>query len=91
MMEPLAALLPPGALPPLRPQALRHLSHAIRTPITCIVGHAELIRDEAEASGNTALHQDAAVIQQAGRELLAVMDLLLSALSPPGALRSAPP
>lgn len=91
MKEPLAALLPPGAFPPLRHQALRHLSHAIRTPITCIVGHAELIGDEAQATGNAALQQDAAVIQQAGQELLQVMELLLGALAPPGALLGSKP
>lgn len=91
MHEPLAALLPPGAFPPLLPQALRHLSHAIRTPITCIVGHAELIGDEAQATGNVALGQDAAVIREAGRELLVVMDLLLGALAPPGALLGSKP
>ncbi len=91
MLEPLAALLPPGACSPLRTQTLRHLSHAIRTPISCIVGHAELIGDEAQTTGNAALQQDAAVIEQAGRELLLVMDLLLGALSPPGAVLGSKP
>ncbi|MBI5367129.1 MAG: response regulator [Planctomycetes bacterium] len=57
---------------------LAHVRHEIRSPINAILGYGEILQEDAEASGQTATVADLQIICAAGKELLGLVDDLLS-------------
>src|SRR5438093_2700923 len=55
----------------------RSLRHDLRTPLNHIIGYAELLLEEAEATGCSDFAPDLQKIRLAGRELLAVVNRYL--------------
>jgi len=53
------------------------MSHELRTPLNAILGYALLLHDDALDTGNTAVAEDLQRIQQAGRNLLALINDIL--------------
>ncbi len=62
---------PPDDLRYLVPAALLH---DLRTPLSQMVGYAEMLLEESEAAGNERFVQDLQKIRAAGWKLLALMD-----------------
>lgn len=57
---------------------LAHLRHEIRSPINAILGFGEMLKEDAQESGHEATVADLQIICTAGKELLALVDDLLS-------------
>jgi class 3 adenylate cyclase len=53
---------------------LRKLHHDMRTPLGQILGYAEMLEEDAQDTGQSALLPDIGKIQQAARELLRIVD-----------------
>lgn len=67
-----------------RPRDLRLLCHELRTPVNHIVGYAELLEEQAEEGGLTALLPDFRKIAEAGHQWLSLMEShLVSPVSAP--------
>ncbi|MCO4747956.1 MAG: HAMP domain-containing protein [Proteobacteria bacterium] len=56
---------------------LANMSHELRTPLNAIIGYAELVEEEAEDAGSTAVSTDIKRIQGAGKHLLGVISDIL--------------
>jgi signal transduction histidine kinase len=56
---------------------LANMTHEFRTPMTAILGYAELLREEADDRGLEAMALDAAQIERSGRHMLALVNDLL--------------
>ena len=60
-------------------QTLANLRHDLRTPIGHVLGYGEMVWDELQALGQSALASDVEKIQAAGKRLLALVDERLTA------------
>jgi signal transduction histidine kinase len=58
-------------------QFLANMSHELRTPLNAIIGYSELLEEEAMDSAHDISRDDLQKIQQAGRNLLALVDDVL--------------
>ena len=56
---------------------LANMSHELRTPLTAIIGYSELLQEEADDFGYTALIPDLKKIRTSGRHLLTVISDIL--------------
>jgi PAS domain S-box-containing protein len=56
---------------------LANMSHELRTPLNAIIGYSEMLREDAEDSGNTDALPDLTRIQGAGKHLLALINDIL--------------
>jgi len=56
---------------------LARMSHELRTPLNAIIGYSEMLREDAEGSGNAALAGDLEKIRKAGTHLLAMINEVL--------------
>ncbi len=56
---------------------LANISHELRTPLNAIIGYTELLQDEANDTGNTAVAVDLRKIETASRHLLDLIDHVL--------------
>jgi signal transduction histidine kinase len=56
---------------------LANMTHEFRTPMTAILGYAELLREEADERGLETMALDAAQIERSGRHMLALVNDLL--------------
>jgi hypothetical protein len=56
---------------------LANMSHELRTPLNAIIGYSEMLLEEAEDSGGTALVPDVRKILTAGRHLLELINAVL--------------
>ncbi|MCB1210023.1 MAG: HAMP domain-containing histidine kinase, partial [Verrucomicrobiales bacterium] len=54
-----------------------HASHELKTPLTAILGYAELLREELVADGHTLGADGAATIEESGRKLLGIVESIL--------------
>ena len=72
------------------PQLLSKLRHDMRTPIHQILGYAEMVEEDAIATGQTGCAADLGKIQDAARRLLEMVDTLQERLLP-AADEAAPP
>lgn len=54
-----------------------NMSHELRTPLNAIIGYSEMLREDAEDSGNPKVLADLARIEAAGRHLLALINDVL--------------
>ncbi|MFN2420248.1 MAG: adenylate/guanylate cyclase domain-containing protein [Gemmatimonadota bacterium] len=57
------------------------LRHELRTPLNHIIGYAEMLLEEAESTGETAVTGDLRKIQVAGRRLTEMLDAALASLA----------
>lgn len=57
---------------------LARMSHELRTPLNAIIGYGEILKDDAEETGEKALHHDVERILDAGRYLVRLIDLILT-------------
>ncbi|HQP87459.1 MAG TPA: adenylate/guanylate cyclase domain-containing protein [Thermoanaerobaculia bacterium] len=64
------------------PQLLSKLRHDMRTPIHQILGYAEMVEEDAIATGQTGCAADLGKIQDAARRLLEMVDTLQERLLP---------
>lgn len=62
------------------------LRHDLRTPVNQILGYSEMLMEEAEAEGNTAMAGDLVKIQAAARTLVSLIDTRIhdEGILPPG-------
>ena len=67
------------------PQLLSKLRHDMRTPIHQILGYAEMVEEDAIATGQTGCAADLGKIQDAARRLLEMVDTLQERLLPAAA------
>ena len=58
-------------------QFLASMSHELRTPLNAILGYSEMMQEEAEEGGHTALIPDLQRVQAAGRHLLTLINEVL--------------
>lgn len=58
-------------------QFLASMSHELRTPLNAILGYSEMMQEEAEEGGHTALVPDLQRVQAAGRHLLTLINEVL--------------
>jgi PAS domain S-box-containing protein len=58
-------------------QFLANMSHELRTPLNAIIGYSEMLQEEVEDLGQTALVPDLGKIHTAGRHLLALINDVL--------------
>ena len=58
-------------------QFLTNMSHELRTPLNAILGYAMLLHEDATGAGDHATVEDLNRIQQAGRDLLALINDIL--------------
>ncbi|MDO7843674.1 response regulator [Sphingomonas immobilis] len=58
-------------------QFLANMSHELRTPLNAILGYAMLLHEDATETGNASAASDLERIQQAGRNLLALINDIL--------------
>jgi signal transduction histidine kinase len=58
-------------------QFLAIISHELRTPLNCVVGYAEMLREELELKGEAQLTSDAAQIAGSGRSLLGLVNRII--------------
>lgn len=56
---------------------LANMSHELRTPLNAIIGYSEMLQEEAEDVGHTALVPDLQKIHAAGKHLLALINDIL--------------
>lgn len=56
---------------------LSSMSHELRTPLNGILGFGEMIREDAQARGDTELQENAALIVESGHHLLSLINDLL--------------
>ena len=56
---------------------LANMSHELRTPLNAIIGYSEMLEEETEEMGKTAIVQDLKRIQSAGRHLLSLINDIL--------------
>ncbi|MBC8647776.1 MAG: response regulator [Thermoanaerobaculia bacterium] len=56
---------------------LANMSHELRTPLNAIIGYSEMLEEDAQSSGNTALVPDVQKIRAAGRQLLGLINDVL--------------
>ena len=56
---------------------LANMSHELRTPLNAIIGYSELLREEAEDSGNDSAATDLDRISTAGKHLLSLVNEVL--------------
>jgi signal transduction histidine kinase len=56
---------------------LANMSHELRTPLNAVIGYSELLMEEAEDEGNTAIIADLEKIRQAGKHLLTLINDVL--------------
>jgi hypothetical protein len=56
---------------------LANMSHELRTPLNAIIGYSELITENAQQAGNTALARDVERIHNAGTHLLTLISEIL--------------
>jgi signal transduction histidine kinase len=56
---------------------LANMSHELRTPLNAIIGYSEMLEEDAEASGDTALVSDLRKIRSAGKHLLGLINDVL--------------
>jgi len=61
--------------------ALAHLRHELRTPLNHIIGFSEMLLEEAEESGASALAPALSLVHAQARELLVRLDALLGAVA----------
>jgi signal transduction histidine kinase len=57
------------------------MTHELRTPLNAVIGYAEMIQEEMQAEGRTALADDAARIGLSSRHLLGLIDQILNMAS----------
>jgi signal transduction histidine kinase/ADP-ribose pyrophosphatase YjhB (NUDIX family) len=53
------------------------MSHSLKTPLTVILGYAELIKEDCEASGDGIGAEGAAAIEKSGRDLYTLVESIL--------------
>ncbi|MDR1910675.1 MAG: HAMP domain-containing histidine kinase [Holosporales bacterium] len=53
------------------------MSHELRTPLNAIIGYAEMLQDDASATGNAEWQEDVRKIHVAGKHLLGMVDNIL--------------
>ena len=58
-------------------QFLANMSHELRTPLNAILGYAMLLHEDASDAGNVSVMSDLGRIQEAGRNLLALINDIL--------------
>lgn len=58
-------------------QFLASMSHELRTPLNAILGYSEMMQEDAEEGGHTALIPDLQRVQAAGRHLLTLINEVL--------------
>src|SRR6185295_19283758 len=58
-------------------QFLANMSHELRTPLNAIIGYAEILQEDAAATGKTDSHRDLKKIESAGRHLLNLINDIL--------------
>jgi PAS domain S-box-containing protein len=58
-------------------QFLANMSHELRTPLNAVIGYAELVGEELEDRGESALLEDMGKIRSAGRHLLGLISDVL--------------
>jgi signal transduction histidine kinase len=56
---------------------LANMSHELRTPLNAIIGYSEMLREDAEAAGNTGFVTDLSRILAAGKHLLGLINDVL--------------
>jgi PAS domain S-box-containing protein len=56
---------------------LANMSHELRTPLNAIIGYSEMLKEEAEESGNDSYVADLEKIRSSGRHLLALINDVL--------------
>jgi signal transduction histidine kinase len=56
---------------------LANVSHELRTPLNAIIGYSELLQEEAEDAGTTAMSPDLAKIESASKHLLGLINEVL--------------
>ncbi|MFN2384681.1 MAG: MASE2 domain-containing protein [Thermoanaerobaculia bacterium] len=56
---------------------LANMSHELRTPLNAIIGYSEMLEEDAQSSGHTALVPDLQKIRAAGRQLLGLINDVL--------------
>jgi len=56
---------------------LARMSHELRTPLNAIIGYSEMLREDAEATGNATLASDLEKIKKSGTHLLAMINEVL--------------
>ena len=62
----------------LKSAMLANMSHEVRTPLTSIIGFAEVIADRAPEGGDESIPHFAQLIQESGRRLLETLDAVLN-------------
>jgi PAS domain S-box-containing protein len=58
-------------------QFLANMSHELRTPLNAVIGYSEMLREDAEDAGATAMLPDLDRIHRAGRTLLSLVNDVL--------------
>lgn len=56
---------------------LANMSHELRTPLNAIIGYSEMLQEEAEFRGETAISPDLQKIRGAGKHLLGLINDIL--------------
>jgi signal transduction histidine kinase/ActR/RegA family two-component response regulator len=56
---------------------LANMSHELRTPLNAIIGYSEMLEEDAQSGGHTALVPDLQKIRAAGRQLLGLINDVL--------------
>src|SRR5262249_36973578 len=56
---------------------LANMSHELRTPLNAIIGYSEMLQEEAEETGQSALLPDLRKIHSAGKQLLSLINDIL--------------
>ncbi len=70
---------------------IARMSHELKTPLTAILGFAELLREERSAAGDEMGADGASTIEQSGRQLLGIVESILEiAKLESGAITMAP-